>query len=317
MGDDSKQIDGDGYQKYMKQYAGDYQQYMNQGGQGGQQSQGADYQQYMKQYAGDYQKYMNQGSQGGQQSQGGDYQQYMKQYVGDYQKYMNQGSQGGQQLQETPTPVNLVAMDADDSNQNNGKGYQKYYESYMPDVKNWSNNDEVRDAFTKTYAGSYVNISAAGSTHDSGDAFKNKYAGKYLPADVKNWSDSKEVRDAFMKTYAGSYTNLNAVKSNKSFNRVPSQLSDSMSGRRLFNELVEPHAAIVTASREATDTNAAIKMSSVPEQGTQTLPHVSLFIAATLFVVGAALLHTASKSRRQPLLDPLLDVRQLGPTLGA
>merc|ERR1712048_1186086 len=169
----------------------------------------------------------------------------------------------------------------------------KYYESYMPDVKNWSNNEEV------------------------GDAFKNKYAGKYLPADVKNWSDSKEVRDAFMKTYAGSYTNLNAVKSNKSFNRAPSQLSDSMSGRRLFNELVEPHAAIVTASREATDTNAAIKMSSVPEQGTQTLPHVSLFIAATLFVVGAALLHTASKSRRQPLLDPLLDVRQLGPTLGA
>eukprot|EP00928_Gymnodinium_smaydae_P027717 TRINITY_DN2133_c0_g1_i3.p1 TRINITY_DN2133_c0_g1~~TRINITY_DN2133_c0_g1_i3.p1 ORF type:complete len:298 (+),score=85.97 TRINITY_DN2133_c0_g1_i3:111-896(+) len=70
------------YQKYMKQYAGDYMKYANQGGSKGSSQQGGDYQQYMKQYAGDYMK------QGG--SKGGDYQQYMKQYAGDYQKYMHQ-----------------------------------------------------------------------------------------------------------------------------------------------------------------------------------------------------------------------------------
>merc|ERR1712100_265067 len=82
----------------MKQYAGDYQKYMNQGGGGKNESQGGDYQQYMKQYAGDYQKYMKQGGGGKNESQGGDYQQYMKQYAGDYQKYMKQGDQHTAQM---------------------------------------------------------------------------------------------------------------------------------------------------------------------------------------------------------------------------
>jgi len=60
-------------------------------------------------------------------------------------------------------------------------------------------------------AGSYTNLKAKGP-----DAFKNKYAGKYLPADVKNWSDQQVVSDGFAKIYAGSYINLNSMDSKKS-----------------------------------------------------------------------------------------------------
>ncbi len=42
----------------------------------------------MKQYAGDYTNYMEQG---GSASSGGGYDKYMKQYADDYSKYLKQG----------------------------------------------------------------------------------------------------------------------------------------------------------------------------------------------------------------------------------
>merc|ERR1712151_488222 len=310
-----------GYQQYMKQYAGDYEKYMKQGGQGGQQSQGGDYQQYMKQYAGDYQKYMKQGGQGGQQSQSGDYQQYMQQYAGDYQKYMKQGGQGGEK--EAATPVSLISTD---SNNSSGNDYQKYYKGYTPDVKNWSNNEEVRDAFMAKYAGSYVNFNAMDSKQSGGDAFRNKYAGKYLPANVKNWSDQKEVRDTFTEKYGGSSINLDSVDSvkiDKRFNDESSQLSNSKSdvsppsasvppiALADSNTPVETHAATETASSEASDAHAAIELASIPKPVKQTAPHASLIVAAVaaaLVVIGAFLVPSARKLRPHQALEPLLEV---------
>merc|ERR1712151_1056074 len=103
----------------------------------------------------------------------------------------------------------------------------------MPGVKNWTNRDEVRDAFVKKYASgkggskggdfqkyysqymsqsqgggkqdSTVNLIATDSKSDSKDDAK-KYYKNYMPG-VKNWTDQDDVRDAFVKKYAGSYTN--------------------------------------------------------------------------------------------------------------
>merc|ERR1712176_401199 len=119
-----------------------------------------------------------------------------------------QGGQGGQK--DNAIPVNLISMDTKASS---GNDYQKYYKGYTPEVKNWSNKEEVRDAFMTKYAGSYTNLNAMDSKSDGGDASRSKYASKYLPADVKNWSDQQEVRDVFTKKYAGSSVNLTALDS--------------------------------------------------------------------------------------------------------
>merc|ERR1740121_2521910 len=95
---------GGDYQKYMKQYAGNYSQQGGSKGGGG--AQGGGYQKYMKQYAGDYSKYT-----GGKSSQGGDYQQYMKKYAGDYSKYMHQGA-GQKENSEGASTMMAVASQA-------------------------------------------------------------------------------------------------------------------------------------------------------------------------------------------------------------
>merc|ERR1711933_371571 len=138
----AKNVQGGDYQQYM-----DYQKYMSQGSGKSGGSQGGDYKQYM-----DYQKYMPQqgGKSGG--SQGGDYQQYM-----DYQKYMSQqgGKSGGEQKesakegkQPLDAPVNLISIDSkSDSDDDHVAHGKKFYQNYVADVKNWSNKEDVRNAF--------------------------------------------------------------------------------------------------------------------------------------------------------------------------
>merc|ERR1719215_575459 len=107
-----------------------------------------------------------------------------------------------------------------------------------------------------------------GSKQSGGDAFRNKYAGKYLPANVKNWSDQKEVRGAFTEKYGGSSVNLDAVDSvkiDKRFNDESLQLSNSTSDVSppsasvlpvtLADSIapVETHTATETASNEGSD----------------------------------------------------------------
>merc|ERR1712003_193711 len=111
--------------------------------------------------------------------------------------------------------TNLNAMD---SKNGGGDAYRsKYAGKYLPaDVKNWSDQQDVSDAFAKKYGGSYINLNAMDSKNGGGDASRSKYASNYLPADVKNWSDRQDVSDAFAKKYGGSYIDLNAMDSQKS-----------------------------------------------------------------------------------------------------
>merc|ERR1712190_477876 len=81
------------------------------------------------------------GKSSGGQSQGGDYQKYM-----DYSQYMSQGddkkkSDGRQGHAELAgdAPINLISTGS-------------YHSKYVPDVKKWSNREEVNDAFLKMYA---------------------------------------------------------------------------------------------------------------------------------------------------------------------
>merc|ERR1712151_1069017 len=201
---------GGGYQQYM-----DYTKYMSQGGGKSGGSQGGDFKQYM-----DYQKYMPQqgGKSGG--SQGGDYQQYM-----DYQKYMSQGSgkTGGEQKenakegkQRLDAPVNLISIgsksDSDDDHVAHGK---KFCQNYVGDVKNWSNKEDVRNAFVNKYAGNYIKDVKENTKTEDSDINLNavdsksegskysKYFNKYVP-DVKNWSNREQVSDAFLDKFLAS-----------------------------------------------------------------------------------------------------------------
>merc|ERR1712176_1427296 len=171
--------------------------------------------------------------------------------------------------------------------------------------------------------------------HDGGDAFRNKYAGKYLPPDVKNWSDQNEVRDAFKDKYASSSVNLNAVgskqydglnalKSSKSSNDASSQLSDLRSDVSAFSASAPPvslavsgnsretHAGTaVTALSNAADAHAAIEMASAPQQGKRGTPLASLTlliiagIAATSFVAKIYIMPSAGKTHQNPVFEPL------------
>merc|ERR1712151_357013 len=193
------------------------------------------------------------------------------------------------------------------------------------------------------YAGSYVNLNTMDSKQDGGDAFKNKYAGNYLPADVKNWSDKVEVRDAFAKRYAGSYIKLNAMDSDgdafknkyagsylprdvknwsnreevrKDFeNKYASEYTNlyamksdkNSDGAAPNRRLVEAQAATITASRESADADAAMEMASVPKQWALTASHASLITAVTLIVAGITFLRATRKAHHEPVLEPLLD----------
>merc|ERR1712084_103377 len=109
-------------------------------------------------------------------------------------------SQGGGKQDST---VNLIATDSKSDSKDDAK---KYYKNYMPGVKNWTNRDEVRDAFVKKYAGSYTdyikkqsNSADANINLNSEDSKKEsdkytKYYSKFVP-DVKNWSNRELVND--------------------------------------------------------------------------------------------------------------------------
>merc|ERR1712190_661370 len=116
----------------------DYQKYMPQGGGKNSSGPGGDYQQYMN-----YQQYMGGKSGGGKGGgKGNDFSQYYKQYMSGSGK--GGGKEGGQN-----DTINLVATDAPP---HGGGDYSKFYQGYVPYVKNWSNREEVNAAFTDKYA---------------------------------------------------------------------------------------------------------------------------------------------------------------------
>merc|ERR1711985_190943 len=71
-------------------------------------------------------------------------------------------SQGGGKNQSDAN-INLVSSSP---NQKAGD-YSKFYQDYVPMVKNWSNRDEVNAAFTKKYASSYAPPPSAAKSSDA------------------------------------------------------------------------------------------------------------------------------------------------------
>merc|ERR1712176_586492 len=175
----------------------DYSKYMSQGG-GGKSggSPGGDYKQYM-----DYSKYMSQGS-GGKSggSPGGDYKQYM-----DYSKYMSQGSSKN----DSATNSNLVA-----TNSKTGGDYQKYLKKYMPDVKNWSIQDEVRDAFVKRYAGKHMkqkNASISLSASNEAEVASAQVPTETTPAIGNISLDANAVNETALLAATEPHTTMKAL----------------------------------------------------------------------------------------------------------
>jgi len=177
----------------MKQYAGNYQQFMGQGGQSGKGSAAADYQKYMTEYAGNYQQYMggqsgkrentrsDVGAKSGAQNDAVGYQQYMKQYAGDYHKYMGGGAQGGK------------------SGTGGQADYQQYMKQYAGDYQKYmgtggqsgQSNAGAQSGgadyqqYMKQYAGNYQQFMGQGGQSGKGSAaadyqkYMTEYAGNY------------------------------------------------------------------------------------------------------------------------------------------
>merc|ERR1712048_463513 len=76
---------------------------------------------------------------------------FMKKYAGSYMHYMESNL------------TNLNSMNV----RRNGGDYQQYFKNYAPDVKNWSDREQVSDAFMKTFAGSYIgNVKTSSKSDD-------------------------------------------------------------------------------------------------------------------------------------------------------
>merc|ERR1712048_1440275 len=124
------------------------------------------------------------------------------------------------------------------------------------DVKNWSDREEVSEAFTKKYASGYINLNAVKSDKSSKDA-------------SAQLSDSRS--DGSLPSASAPVVSLAAS-----------------------DQPVEAHAATVALrdADEADDAHVAVEMASVSTQGAQTTSHASITIAATLLVVGIAFMRS-------------------------
>ncbi|CAE7721649.1 unnamed protein product, partial [Symbiodinium microadriaticum] len=131
------------YQKFMAQYAQDFQNYLQ--GQGKSANGNGDYQKYMS----DFQQYMK-----GQGGSHGDYQKYMSMYAADFDKYQKQytNGQGGKQGDYTQFMAQYgQGADAEGDYQKYMSGYQQYmqgqggqgkgatgdYQKYMSDFQQY------------------------------------------------------------------------------------------------------------------------------------------------------------------------------------
>merc|ERR1712048_241042 len=138
----------------------------------------------------------------------------------------------------------------------------KYGNSHIVDVKNWSDSGDVREDFMKKYAGSYMHYMESNLTNlnsmnvrcHGGDY--QQYFKNYAP-DVKNWSDREQVSDAFMKKFAGSYID-NAKRSSKS-DDVESPDMSTQASSHVFDKAPEASSPStpVSASSLAASTDSS------------------------------------------------------------
>merc|ERR1712048_1274287 len=205
------------YQQYLEQYGGDYQKYMQQGGdvkdssalnlvaekQSTGSAEGANYQQYMN-----YQKYL--GSQGDSQggAQGGNYQQYMQQYAAEYQKYMQKGGGDYQKYMQQGDANNATELTSDDfkqlyagkweplhENMTQEEALHQYAAGCVPIVKNTSDQKEWAEAFLGSAAADYMTQKKGGQPEEAYKCHTEK--------ELKEWRDSqlKQIKTYVPETY--------------------------------------------------------------------------------------------------------------------
>merc|ERR1712190_655892 len=79
------------------------------------------------------------------------------------------------------------------------KQYADYYRKYMPDVKNWSNSEEVRGDFVKKFAGDYQKYMRqgrrTGNKSESSDSqtYIMQYAGDNQQSHARSDNDQQHV----------------------------------------------------------------------------------------------------------------------------
>merc|ERR1711879_85575 len=71
---------------------------------------------------------------------------FVKKYAGSYTDYVKK------QSSSADANINLNSEDS----KKESDTYTKYYSKFVPDVKNWSNREQVNDAFVSKYGGSSV-----------------------------------------------------------------------------------------------------------------------------------------------------------------
>jgi len=245
----------------------------------------------------------------------------MKKYAGSYKHnveggnadLINLNSMNGEYKEHYQSYVPDV-KNWSDKEEVDGAFKSKYANSHIPDMKNWSDKNEVRETFMKKYAGSYLHYPESNLTNlNSMEVRRNggdyqQYYKNYAP-EVKNWSDKEQVSDSFMKKFAGSY--IDNAKSTSKTNEVERPDMSTQASSRFSEKVSEassPSPAESTLSRatsKETSTRAA-ETALASNPGAQTTPCASLIIAATLAVAGAAMLRRTGKSLSQPLRDSLL-----------
>merc|ERR1712048_230572 len=231
----------------------------------------------------------------------------------------------------------------------------KYGNSHIVDVKNWSDSGDVREDFMKKYAGSYMNYMESNLTNlnsmnvrrHGGDY--QQYFKNYAP-DVKNWSDREQVSDAFMKKFAGSYID-NVKRSSKSddvdspdmITQASSHVSDkapeasspstpvsasslaastdSSDAPLAAEEAASPSAPVSTLSlaalKDSSDAPGAADTALASSPEARATPRLSLIIAVALATAGIAMLYSTRKAHSQSLRDSLLGNHRPGQLIEA
>eukprot|EP00437_Effrenium_voratum_P005372 CAMPEP_0181437216 /NCGR_PEP_ID=MMETSP1110-20121109/21260_1 /TAXON_ID=174948 /ORGANISM="Symbiodinium sp., Strain CCMP421" /LENGTH=769 /DNA_ID=CAMNT_0023560827 /DNA_START=72 /DNA_END=2377 /DNA_ORIENTATION=+ len=164
----AQQQAGGDYQRYLDQYAGDYEKYIGSGGSAGGSGFTKYYQKYMQQY-GDYTKYMN----GGHAGDG--YESFLGQYAGKFMSGDKAAGKAQAETQKPATPLSLASSHGGSGQKPSYMDFQRYLQgqgaSRPSDFSHYMNQ----------YAADYQKKHAQGTQAGDFSKFMDQYASDYQP----------------------------------------------------------------------------------------------------------------------------------------
>ncbi|CAE7254078.1 unnamed protein product [Symbiodinium sp. CCMP2592] len=162
----AQQQAGGDYQRYLDQYAGDYEKYIGSGGSAGGSGFTKYYQKYMQQY-GDYTKYMN----GGHSGDG--YESFLGQYAGKFMSGDKAASKAETEEARKPsTPVALASSDRGSGQKPSYMDFQRYLQG-----QGAASRPSDFSHYMNQYAADYQKNRAQGAQAGDFSKFMNQYAG--------------------------------------------------------------------------------------------------------------------------------------------